>query len=172
MEAASVSVLDPTAWVDEWGCLWNVPDLSRIARVTLSGRLRRSLGRCDPRSGEIRLHRGLAGAPVALQREVVCHEVAHVAAHRLHGARIRPHGPEWKRLMVLAGFEPRARLPLSDLPDGIAETSRPRVLYDHTCPVCGARRTALKRVTRWRCRACHEAGLAGRLVVTTRPANV
>lgn len=33
----------------------------------------------------------------------VPHEVAHLVAFRLHGRRIRPHGPEWRSVMALFG---------------------------------------------------------------------
>jgi predicted SprT family Zn-dependent metalloprotease len=36
--------------------------------------------------------------------EVLCHELAHVAVYRLHGRSVRPHGPEWKRLVRQVGF--------------------------------------------------------------------
>jgi SprT protein len=35
----------------------------------------------------------------------VPHEAAHVVAFRLHGRRIRPHGPEWKAVMGLFGAD-------------------------------------------------------------------
>ncbi len=37
----------------------------------------------------------------------VPHEAAHVLAFRLHGPRIRPHGPEWREVMDLLGADSR-----------------------------------------------------------------
>lgn len=39
--------------------------------------------------------------------ETVPHEVAHVLAYQRHGPGIRPHGPEWRRIMCALGAEPR-----------------------------------------------------------------
>jgi hypothetical protein len=122
-------------WLEEWGRLWGVPDLANQVEVSVNPRLKRSLGRCRPQLGTIHLHRQLNEAPEAFQREVLCQEAAHVAAHRLHGNRARPHGPEG----ALA----------------------PRWSYQHSCPVCGTRRIAHRAVRGWRCRPCREAGLHG-----------
>ncbi|MFP4061806.1 MAG: SprT-like domain-containing protein [Halochromatium sp.] len=43
---------------------------------------------------------------VAFLEHTVPHEVAHVLAYWRHGARIRPHGPEWQRIMRQLGAEP------------------------------------------------------------------
>jgi hypothetical protein len=93
-----------------WGGIWGRPGLRGEVRVEFSPRLTRSLGRCLPRRGVIRLN------PVLVEPgwrdhfpEVLCHEAAHVVAFALHGRR-RPHGPEWRRLMIAAGFEPRAAI--------------------------------------------------------------
>ncbi len=34
------------------------------------------------------------------------HELAHLIVWRLHGRRVRPHGPEWQSVMRLFGAEP------------------------------------------------------------------
>ena len=39
-------------------------------------------------------------------RRTVPHEVAHVVARHLFGRRIKPHGPEWRQVMVLFGADP------------------------------------------------------------------
>jgi SprT protein len=36
----------------------------------------------------------------------VPHEVAHLISHRLHGYRIKPHGKEWKSVMLALGLNP------------------------------------------------------------------
>lgn len=40
--------------------------------------------------------------------DTVTHEVAHYLVYRLHGSRHRPHGPEWKRVMIALGVTPKA----------------------------------------------------------------
>lgn len=152
-----------TAAAERWARLWGLPDLATKTTIEFSPRLRTSLGRCLPARGTIRLHPALRDAPPDLRDEVLCHELAHLAAHRLHGPGIRAHGREWRRLMQQAGFAPRARMPR---PAGLKlAPRRPTVLYHHRCPVCGAGRTARRPVRAWRCRDCFEAGLDGVLEI-------
>ena len=40
--------------------------------------------------------------------DTVAHEVAHYLVHRLHGARTRPHGAEWRHVMRALGVIPKA----------------------------------------------------------------
>ena len=133
-------------WVEEWGRLWGVPQLAARARVTTSRRLRRSLGRCNPQT-----------------RQVVCHELAHLAVHLLHGPRAKPHGSEWRALMVAAGYAPDVRFDPADLPEPVREAARPKRVWEHRCPRCDAARDALRRMRRWRCARCRDAGFPGRL---------
>jgi len=156
-------------WLAEWARTWSLPALAGRAHFETSRRLRTSLGRCHPPTGRIRLHPALLDEPEGLLREVACHEAAHVAVYMRHGSRVRPHGPEWAELMVAAGFEPRARMNPALLSQAFRCAMRPRVLYQHDCPVCGAGRAARRPVRRWRCRACRESGLEGKLAITTRP---
>jgi SprT protein len=149
--------------VERWGRLWGVGDLADSVTVEFSRRLRTSLGRCRPASGLIRLAERLQEVDPGPLEEVLCHELAHVAAFRLHGPRIRPHGPEWKALVSQAGFLPRARFPGEAL--GVPPTP-PRFLYEHRCPVCRARRVARRTVRAWRCAGCLAAGRSGKLIVT------
>ena len=155
--------------VRQWADSWSVPLLAETIKVESSPRLRRSLGRCNPQTGAIRLHPALLAEPEGLLKEVLCHEAAHVAVYLLHGDSVRAHGSEWARLMKVAGFEPRARKRLDQLSRGFQRVIRPRVLYRHGCPVCGAQRLARRAVRRWRCRACLESGLEGRLEISTQP---
>ena len=161
-------------WLTEWARVWNLPALPESVRVEFSPRIRRSLGRCHSRKGIIRLNPALLSVGPdgkddheALLREVLCHEAAHVAAYLLHGA-VRPHGPEWGGLMRAAGYSSRARMDPSTLPAEFRRAIEPTVVYLHRCPVCGASRKARRPVRRWRCKACHTAGLAGRLEILTR----
>lgn len=36
----------------------------------------------------------------------VPHEIAHLLTHALHGSRARPHGPEWRQVMLNLGHPP------------------------------------------------------------------
>jgi len=152
-----------------WLHLWHTPDLATRTTVEWSPRLTRSLGRCYPQRHLIRIASYLESAEPALLEEVLCHELAHLAARERHGDRIRPHGPEWKALMRAAGYEPKTRLPV---PAELAPRSarpRPRYLYIHRCPVCQISRAARRTVRRWRCAVCLAAGLDGKLTVTRYP---
>jgi predicted SprT family Zn-dependent metalloprotease len=155
-------------WITEWASAWSLSDLPSMVRVAFSERLTRALGRCTPETGSIRLNRKLAKAEPRILREVLCHEVAHVAVWHAHGHSARPHGPEWRELMALAGYEPRAKWvrmldALSDRRPG-----REFTIYDHVCPVCGSSWRAKRRVSTWRCGACLDAGFEGRLEVHSR----
>jgi hypothetical protein len=104
-------VPDLRPWIESWGTTWSVPDLAARTRVSFSGRLSRSLGRCALRTGDIRLNANLLDGPEAALLEVTCHEAAHAAVFILHGAAARPHGREWKALMRAAGYQPVVRWP-------------------------------------------------------------
>jgi predicted SprT family Zn-dependent metalloprotease len=98
--------------------------------------------------------------------EVLCHEAAHAAVVALHGRRVRPHGAEWRDLMLFAGFRPRVRLPSEDLVGLPRFAQRARVLWEHRCPVCQAHRFAGRPVRQWRCATCWAEGLPGQLRIT------
>lgn len=159
-----MNVPDIQTWIAEWSALWQTGDLTERVRIEPGRRIRRSLGLCQQASGRVQIHPALFEPENAgLLREVVCHEAAHVAVHLLHGRKARPHGLEWKRLMVRAGYSPKARMDPSRLSPQLQSRLQPRTFYRHTCPGCGATRIAARRVTNWRCRACRDAGLEGRL---------
>lgn len=152
-----------------WGRLWGCPGLESRVRLRFEPRLSASLGRCTPAGRSIRLHTALAHGPEPFLLEVVCHELAHVAAWELHGDAIRPHGPEWRALVAAAGYQPSTRL---RAPDGLLaphrsprRRRRPRYLYDHRCPVCRWHRVARAAVRRWRCPECRANGLEGQLEI-------
>jgi SprT protein len=159
-------------WTSEWSSLWSTPDLPTTITVAFSNRLTSALGRCTPRTGSIRLNPKLLEAPREMLREVLCHEAAHVAAWLLHGRRARPHGREWKDLMRVAGYEPRVKWKGDPLASVARSSGRPSTLYVHSCPVCSASRLARRPVPRWRCQACRDAGLEGRLEITRRVGTV
>ena len=151
-----------------WEQVWGLPGLLDSVTVEFSTRMRVSLGLCRPVEGRIRLAAGLRNGNVHLLEEVLCHELAHVAVHRLFGRRAKPHGREWKSLLVAAGYEPRVRV-MGDDPRLPATFHKPRPRWEHRCPVCQARRVAGRPVRQWRCAACRNAGLPGTLVMTKLP---
>ena len=159
------------AWLAAWAVVWDLPELPWRVRIVFSQRLQRSLGRCSPRTGSIRLNPGLLDGPPAALREVACHEVAHVATWVLHGRKAAAHGREWKELMQRAGYEPRVRWAEATVPAAVRERRRKTAVYVHSCPVCRAQWIARRTVTTWRCATCRKAGLDGRLTVSKREAG-
>ncbi len=149
-----------------WCRRWGVPGLERRLKITVSRRLRMSLGRCSPIRGEIRIASFLLDAPASLVHEVLCHEAAHVAVAELHGRSVRPHGREWRALMWAAGFEPRVRLKVEGLDRLPGRVRQARAMWEHHCPVCQLGKLARRPVPQWRCADCREAGLKGELVIT------
>jgi SprT protein len=147
-----------------WERRWRVPGLVDSLKMQFSDRLRSTLGRSEPRTGRVLLHASLRGAPEPLLREVLCHEVAHVAAYRLYGKGLRAHGEEWKTLVALAGYRPTLYHQMSIGRRSTRRSATFAVL--HTCPVCQTRRFARRAIPRWRCAECTAAGLDGRLEIT------
>lgn len=147
--------------------------VSRLAKVWTSPRLRRVTVEVHPglkrTLGRVRLHPlAIQLSPTAIaspQRiEVITHEAAHAALALAGNANTtRPHGPEWRRLMALAGF-PNARVtrPRACMP---RPPKQSHARYVHRDPVCQTTRTAKRPVPAWRCAACVAAGLEGRLVI-------
>lgn len=135
------------AWIGEWAELWGVPTLPDDVDLSFSPRLTASLGRCHPAAGRVTLSADLRSRRPKLLREVLCHEVAHVAVHRLRGPEAAPHGPEWRELVTMAGFEPRTRAIRPHL--RLKGSPTPTKLeYEHRCPVCHAVRFA-RRPSLW-----------------------
>ena len=156
--------------VREWGELWGLPGLADSVTVEFSRRFRSSLGRCYPIQRRVRLAAHLERGNDDLLEEVLCHELAHVAVYQIHGHRVRPHGREWKALVAMAGFEPRVRFQPGEgrFPP---RPWRPRVRWEHRCPVCQVMRMAGRPVREWRCAKCYKAGRSGRLIITRVPAK-
>jgi SprT protein len=152
----------------DWARVWRLPRLPRQIRIEFSHRLRSALGRCHARQGLIRLN-GILLLPENRQLliETLCHEAAHVAAHQLHGARIKPHGAEWRALHRAAGLEPRATIPAHGV-FGLKPGKRRGVVFEYHCPVCEVVSRARVRNSRYRCRACLKAGRPGVLTVVRR----
>lgn len=149
-----------------WAHLWRVAGLETQVTVAFSQRLRRSLGRCAPAAGRVVLHPSLRDAEPSRLDEVLCHEVAHVAAYRLYGRAVRPHGPEWRQLVELAGYHAAVRAPGPARLQRHTPTRQATLSYEHRCPVCHSARLARRPVRRWRCAECVAAGLDGEMLVT------
>lgn len=152
-------------WANQWGLRWKLPGLKDRIIVEFSPRMRVSLGRSYPQRGLVRLHPSVE-TDDALLREVLCHEVAHVAVFELHGTKCQPHGPEWQALVRAAGFEPHVRCKHVGSQAAQKLGGRIAPFFEHRCPVCQAVRHARRRVSRWRCAACVAAGLDGEMCIT------
>lgn len=165
------------AQMQRWCLLWNDGALLSAVHISFSRHLRRSLGRAvmtrvgqDEPKMRVTLNASLEGAPEPLLLEVLCHELAHIAAWRAAhnaGIAIRPHGNQWQQLVSMTGQIPRLghcgsrRSP--DRQQRVAELGGRGAhrLVRHTCPVCHMVRDAKRAVRKWRCAACFSAGLAG-----------
>ena len=156
--------------VRDWLVDWQSAHLLERIDIRFSKQLRRSLGRCQPDTGRIRIAHWLTQAPREVLQEVVCHEVAHAAAHARYG-RCRPHGSEWQSLMQKAGFEPRLRLPDSALPEALRHYTESRLPWEHRCPSCNASRAGRRAMQSWRCSRCIREGQDGRLVITRKTSS-
>ena len=154
--------------------LWNEPGLSARLNLVIGQRLERSLGRCYPERGLVRIARFVLDFPAELRDEIICHEVAHLVVFERHGRGRRPHGAEWKHLMRSLGLTPRVQIQLAPAEAALsarlisAKRGSARVLYEHRCPVCHAARLARRRMSQWRCRECVTYGLPGLLEVSRR----
>lgn len=133
--------------------------------VHVSSRLRVSLARCYPESSEIRVHPRLPQEPTAFVREVLVHELAHLAVYEKHGTTVYPHGPEWRDHVCALGLVPRVNFVLSNMAAPMAGQSLASTAYRHRCPVCQFTRFSRRPQRRWRCAVCVAAGLAGDLVI-------
>jgi SprT protein len=135
--------------VADWGAASRLPDLD----VRWHSPLRTTAGRAELRRRRILLNpRLLARAPEQIE-PVLLHEAAHLVVWALHGARARPHGPEWSALMARAGLPARIhhRIPITGL-------ARRRFWYLHLCDRCGAR-WILRRALRLRCDGCRSSAI-------------
>lgn len=148
-----------------WAKSWGVESLEERVNVVFSLRMVKSLGRCDLRSKTIRLNPYLKRHRGKILLEVLCHEAAHIAVHEKYGPGSSPHGEEWRRYVIQAGFVPRVTASLKGLNPAMAPQKTPSALYEHRCPICQMTRTSSRPVSRWRCAACVGAGLDGRLIV-------
>lgn len=146
---------------------WKQPHVAKL-RLLTNKRLRSTLARYVGSSGVIELNPAVLARTRKVQKEIVCHEAAHAVVWRRYGKTSRPHGEEWRALIVAAGFEPRATL----VRCGEQGRRRRSVLeFSHICPTCHFTRRAKRRMTRWRCPECRSIGLEGVLRIERRPAT-
>jgi predicted SprT family Zn-dependent metalloprotease len=151
------------------GILWGIESLANMVTVEFSRRMVRSLGNCRPDTAMIRLNKVLGQMQnEKIFREVLCHEAAHAAVFLLHGKGCRPHGPEWRSLVLAARYRPRTTIPEKEVSGLAAARRNRRYLYVHHCVNCGAVFRARKTDRRWRCKTCLGKGLKGILKVVRR----
>ena len=110
MTNAALAALRPL--LSHYARLWTTPSVEAVQCV-VNPRLSVSLGRYRSATNVIELSPRLFGRDWRVRREVVCHEAAHAAVRSGHGPSAKPHGPEWQRLMRIAGFGPRVGIPAS-----------------------------------------------------------
>jgi SprT protein len=113
------------------------------------------------RDGRLVIRYNLAmaeGQPEAFISQTVPHEVAHVVTHICHG-KVRPHGPEWQRVMAWFGFDDPERCHAFEQPAGARRGQR---RWDYRCD-CRVHQLSTTRHNRARrgldyvCRACGSA---------------
>ena len=151
-----------------WGKLWGLPWLKNPIIVEVSDRFRSSLGKCDINKRIIRLNSILLNINnKKIRIEALCHEAAHLAVYELYGRNCRPHGTEWKSLVKKAGYEPRIKVPLSEVKGLLRlEPRYSNYLYVHRCNECQSTFTRNRTDKRWRCNLCQKSGLDGVLSVS------
>src|SRR5262245_18580038 len=131
-----------------WFAAFGMSPLPSPPDVWVNPRLRRALGRCVLATGRIHVRPDVASDRLSRLREVLCHELAHLAVYRLHGDRARPHGPEWRRLMAAAGFSAvaLARTCIVRRPMNTRTHTNGHARFEHRCPVCQMVRLARRPV--------------------------
>jgi len=145
---------------------WALPVRLTHLRIEYSYRMTASLARTYPRRALIRLSSLLMGEHQDLLDQVICHEAAHLAVYLMHGANVKPHGPEWARLVVAAGFSPdRTVLLRSNSRQTGQEWGARCSIYLHRCLVCQSIRKSRRAIPSWRCQTCLDAGLSGEIVI-------
>ena len=152
-----------------WGTRWGEPGLENGLEIGFSAQMRRSVGRCYPNRGVIRLAARLLEGGADLLDEALAHEAAHIAVHRLYGPGRKPHGKEWQALMRNAGFEPRSKRVMTCWTIPSEPASPQSTIWVHRCPVCQMTRVAHRPIRAWLCSSCRAAGLDGRLEITSQP---
>lgn len=117
------------------------------------------MGRAALRTQRVSLSTSIRSA--SQLREVLRHELAHIAVVRLGIRGEAHHGQTWQQLLLEVGNTPATRVAV---PGFTRPTQAPR--FRHECPVCDFVRYAKRAVTTWRCADCVAAGLDGSLTIT------
>jgi predicted SprT family Zn-dependent metalloprotease len=154
--------------VREWARLWRVPEFLDGITFRQNARLRTTIARWAIESNCVEVSTRFFELRRD-HREILCHELAHAAAVRMHGRVVRPHGPEWCDLVRKAGYEPKAHLASDRRPYVSPSDIQTQLDFEHRCPVCHAVRFARKLVKSWRCVECVGAGLPGHLTIRVVP---
>ncbi len=153
--------------IDCWSALWGFPDLRASVEITFSARLRSTLARCRAAAGRITLRADLRNNRSGRLEVVLCHELAHVAVHRLHGTGVDRTARSGNASSPWRG-EPRVYTRERVRSRRVTPRTVRSAVYEHRCPVCQTMRLARRPVGQWRCAECLDAGLEGRLVVSKR----
>jgi predicted SprT family Zn-dependent metalloprotease len=155
---------------NDWIRQWRVPTLLNQTSVRRNNLLRTTVARW--RENEKCLELGPRFFRMRRrQDEILCHELAHAAAVRVHGRGVSPHGPEWQALIAAVGYSPSPVFKTSKSISQIPQRNESS-WYEHRCPVCHAVRFAKKSMKQWRCAECSQHGLQGLLRInklTERP---
>ena len=126
--------------------------------VTLTFDLRgRAAGQARYRNDHIRLNRGLLERyPDDFITQTLPHEFAHLVTYHLHGPRVRPHGPEWRRVVTLLGGKPDRTHQYEVEPSRVYR----RFVYGCNCPGREHRLTTIRhnRIMQGRIYCCRDCG--------------
>jgi SprT protein len=119
-------------------------------------------GQANYQHNRIRLNRELLEKYAAdFIAQTVPHEFAHLVAYQKFGRRIKPHGSEWKSVMVALGAEPSRTHSFK-----VAPTRRlRRFLYQCNCPSSSYELTSVRhnRIQRGHIYLCNKCGSSLRL---------
>lgn len=154
--------------IQRWANLWRVAGLRECITVHFNTRLRTTIARWVIGSSRLEVSSRFFDARRD-QRQILCHELAHAAAVMKFGHAVRPHGPEWRHFVRVAGFQPMTHLVSHWAGRPTSKLVAVLPIYEHRCVVCQAVRYASKRVTNWRCVECVGAGLDGALKISIAP---
>jgi len=163
---------DTTQLLIKLGKIWGIPMLNKKLAIEVSHRLKKSLGRCIPTKGLIRLNPILLNTKhSAICEEVLCHEVAHYVVFLNNGPNCRPHGKEWKDLLMTAGFLPSTKLKSSILPKQTyaKKPKKLKIKYHHSCLICHSTWIYKRPMPNTICPHCKEVGVDSKLTINTNP---
>jgi len=150
--------------IQRWAELWRVAGLRECITVHFNAHLRTTIARWVIASSRLEIGSRFFDARRD-QRQILCHELAHAAAVTKFGRAVRPHGPEWRHFVRVAGFQPMTHVVSHRAGRPTSKVAGVLPIYEHRCVVCQVVRYARKRVTNWRCVECVDTGLDGALKI-------